>query len=72
MGVKESLGTAMMDKRTLIAILVIAILWRIGISGDGRIDLWESVCSGIAIIVMGWALFAYVFLLAKGQRAGWN
>lgn len=31
MGVKESVSNAIMDKRTLIVILVIAILWRLGI-----------------------------------------
>jgi len=58
------------DKRTLIAILVIAILWRALISMDLRIALWESICSGIALFVMGWALFAYIFLMFKRLR-GW-
>jgi len=66
----ESLGNAIMDKRTLIAILVIAILWRAGISSDGRIALWESECSGIALFIMGWALFACVYLMSRGLK-GW-
>ena len=66
----ESLGNAIMDKRTLIAILVIAILWRAGISSDGRIALWESECSGIALFIMGWALFACIYLMSRGLK-GW-
>jgi len=66
----ESLSNAIMDKRTLIAILVIAILWRAGISSDGRIALWESECSGIALFIMGWALFACIYLMSRGLK-GW-
>lgn len=69
MSVKESLGKAIMDKRTLIAIVVIAILWRIGISFNG-ITFRESMCSGIALFVMGWALFAYIFRMSRGLK-GW-
>ena len=54
----------------MIAIVVIAILWRTGISGDGEIALWESICSGIALFVMGWVLFAYIFLMSRGLK-GW-
>jgi len=66
----ESLGNAIMDKRTLIAILVIAILWRAAISSDGRIALWESECSGIALFIMGWVLFACIYLMSRGLK-GW-
>ena len=70
MSVKESFGKGIMDKRTLIAIVVIAILWRTGISWDGEIAPWESMCSGIALFVMGWVLFAYIFLMSRGLK-GW-
>ena len=70
MSVKESFGKGIMDKRTLIAIIVIAILWRTGISWNGEIALWESICSGIALFVMGWVLFAYIFLMSRGLK-GW-
>ena len=59
-----------MDKRALIAILAIAILWRTGMSLDGKIVLWESMCSGIALFVMGWALFAYIYLMSR-ELKGW-
>ncbi|MDI6886759.1 MAG: hypothetical protein QMD22_10575, partial [archaeon] len=57
---KESLDKAIMDKRTCIAIVVIAILWRVGVSMDGKITLWESLCSGIALFIMGWALLEFL------------
>lgn len=71
MTIKESFGKAIMDKRTLIVIIVIAILWRTGISINGKIALWESVCSGIALFMMGWALFAYIFSMSRGLK-GWS
>jgi hypothetical protein len=73
MSVKESLGKGIMDKRTLIAILVIAILWRLAISFNDplyTITLWESVVSGISLFIMGWALFAYIFLMSR-ELKGW-
>jgi len=68
MGVKESVDTRIMDKRTLIAIVVIAILWRTGISLNGEIAPWESLCSGIALFVMSLALFVYIFLMEQGTE----
>jgi len=69
MSVKESLGKAILDKRTLIALVMIAILWRAGISLDGEIALWESICSGIALFVMGWALVAYIYLMSRELKS---
>jgi len=71
MSVKESGSREIIDKRTLVVIVVIAILWRTGISLNGKIALWESVCSGIALFIMGWALFAYIFSMSRGLK-GWS
>ncbi|MDI6886720.1 MAG: hypothetical protein QMD22_10370 [archaeon] len=68
--VKEILGNAIIDRRTSIAILVIATLWRVGISLNGEIALWESICSGIALFILGWALFAYIYLMSR-ELKGW-
>jgi hypothetical protein len=65
MSVKESLGKAILDKRALIAFVMIAILWRAGISLDGEIAFWESMCSGIALFVIGWTLTAYIYLMSR-------
>ena len=51
-GIKGTFGDVIMDKRTVIAILLIAILWRTGISLNGKIALWQSMCSGIALFLL--------------------
>lgn len=70
MSVKDQFGKAIMDKRTCVAILILLILWRALISINGEITLWESVCSGIVLIVMGWVLFAFVFIMSQ-EMQGW-
>jgi hypothetical protein len=73
MSVKEAFGKGVMDKRTLIAIIVIAVLWRAGISLNDpvpTIALWESMVSGISLFIMGWALFAYIFFMSRALK-GW-
>jgi hypothetical protein len=57
---RESIFTLVTDERILIVIVGIAILWRRIISYNETIVLWESVCSGITLIIMGWLLFAYM------------
>ncbi len=70
MGIKDSVGKVIMDGRTLIAIIFVAILWRTVISLDGKIAPWESMCSGIAIFIFGWVLFAYMYHKSK-KLEGW-
>jgi len=70
MSIKKSFGKGVTDKRTLIVILVIAILWRVGISLDGKIALWESMCSGIALFMMGWVICVYIYLMSREMK-GW-
>jgi hypothetical protein len=70
MGIKESFEEVMMDGRTLLVILIVALLWRTFISLDYEIALWESVCSGIALIIFGWLLFAYLYQMSR-KETGW-
>lgn len=70
MGIKGSFEKVILDGRTLIAILLVAILWRTFISLDGEIALWESMCSGIALIIFGWVLFAYLYSMPR-EVIGW-
>jgi len=70
MGVKELMSTVMTDERTLMVIVGIAFLWRTVISIDYNIALWESMCSGIALFIMGWLFLAYVYFISKEQK-GW-
>ncbi len=70
MGIKESVEKVMRERRALIAILIVAILWRTVISLDGEIAFWESLCSGIALIIVGWVLFAYMYRMFR-ELKGW-
>jgi hypothetical protein len=70
MGIKDSYGRGL-NGRTLIAILIVAILWRIFISLDGSIAFWESLCSGIAIILLSWAIFVQIYYKYI-KTTGWS
>ena len=69
MGVKEFLEKAMTDKRILAVIIVVAILWRTAISLDKQIAPWESICSGVALIILGWYLCVYVYSLSLKETS---
>jgi hypothetical protein len=71
MGVKELVSTVITDERTLMVIVGIAFLWRTVISIDYNIALWESMCSGIALFIMGWLFFAYLYSMSRKQK-GWQ
>ena len=78
MGIKDSFEEVIMDVRTLIAIIIVAILWRVIISLDYFdyndkvvIDLWpDSIISGISLIIFGWVLFAYLYHMSR-EETGW-
>ena len=70
MGVKELMSTVITDERTLMVIVGIAFLWRTVISIDYNIALWESMCSGIALFIMGWLFFGYIYSMPRKQK-GW-
>lgn len=70
MSVTESFEKVIMDGRTLIAILLVAIVWRFVISLNQEIALWESLVSGIALIILGWVLFAYLYHISR-KETGW-
>jgi hypothetical protein len=70
MGIKESFEKVILDGRIAIVILLVAILWRTFISLDGEIALWESMCSGIALIIFGWVLFTYLYSVSREVK-GW-
>ncbi len=43
------------------------ILWRVFISIDRKISLPESVGSGVILIILGWVIFGYLYLLSKRE-----
>ena len=69
MGEDGTLEKVIMDWRTLAVIAVVTILWRTIISIDGEIALWESVCSGVVLIILGWFIFGYLYLLSKRETS---
>jgi hypothetical protein len=70
MGVEESFEKRILNGWAALAILLVAVVWRTLISLDGEIVFWESLCSGVALFIVGWMLFAYVFRLSR-ELAGW-
>jgi len=70
MSVRELLGSVIMDERTLIVIIGLTFLWRIFITFDKQLALWESACSGVAVIIMGWLFLAYICAM-PGRVRGW-
>jgi len=68
MDLKDMVSTVITDERTLIVILGLTFLWRIFISLDYKISLWESICSGSALILMGWLVFAFMYSQSRKQR----
>jgi hypothetical protein len=57
-----------MDERTLLVILGLSFLWRIFISLDYEISIWESLISGIAVILLGWLVFTHIYFQFRKQR----
>ena len=66
---KISVETVIMDWRTLAVVAVVTILWRTVVSLDKEISLLESVCSGVVLIILGWFIFSYLYLLSKRETS---
>lgn len=66
---KEFLFRVITNERTLIAVIAAAILWRVVISIDNNITFWESMCSALTLIIMGWFLFGYISALTVKAKA---
>nr|QNO53775.1 hypothetical protein JMICBFOL_00024 [Methanosarcinales archaeon ANME-1 ERB6] len=69
MGASETFEKVIMDWRTLAVIAVVTILWRTVVSLDKQITLWESVSSGVVLIILGWFIFSYLYLLSKRETS---
>nr|QNO51196.1 hypothetical protein NIPIMIJO_00036 [Methanosarcinales archaeon ANME-1 ERB6] len=67
MGIKESSGKGIIDWRILAVIAVAAILGRLFISLDKKIALWESIGSGVLLIILGWFIFSSLYSLSKRE-----
>jgi len=63
-GMRASLFKVITHERTLIVLIVAAILWRIAINLDNNITFWESMCSALTLITVCWFLFGYICALS--------
>jgi Ca2+/Na+ antiporter len=70
MDLEDLVSTVITDERTLVVLIGLTFLWRIFISLDYKIALWESLGSGVALILLGWLVFAYIYSQSRKQR-GW-
>lgn len=57
---REPVFKVLTDDRILLVIIGVAVLWRIAVSLDRTEALWESICSGISLFIIGWFLFGYM------------
>jgi len=62
---REHIFRVITDERILIVIVGIALFWRSLVSLDKTEALWECICSGISLFIMGWALFAYMCSMSR-------
>jgi len=67
MGIKESSGKGITNWRILALIAVAAILGRALISLDKKVTLWESIGSGMFLIILGWFIFGSLYSLSKRE-----
>jgi len=67
MGIKESSGKGITNWRILALIAVAAILGRALISLDKEVTLWESIGSGMFLIILGWFIFGSLYSLSKRE-----
>ncbi len=66
--IKEAVFFVMTHERTLVVVIVAAILWRVAIRSNQEVNFWESTLSGISLIVWGWSIFGYLCALSVKVR----
>ncbi|RZN34456.1 MAG: hypothetical protein EFT35_09470 [Methanophagales archaeon ANME-1-THS] len=62
---REPICTVLADDWILFLLITIAFLWRAVVSLDGTEVLWESICSGISLIILGWLLLGYLYTMSR-------
>jgi len=68
MDLEDMVSTVITDERTLIVLIGLTFLWRLFISLDYQISFWESLCSGVALILLGLLVFIHIFMQSIKQR----
>ncbi len=62
---REPVFEVVTDDRIVAALIGVAVLWRVAVSLDKTEALWESICSGISLFIMGWVLFGYLCSMSR-------
>lgn len=60
----EPLAKALKDERIVAGLPVLALVWRVLVSLDQTEVLWESICSGLSLFLLGWISFGYLYFMA--------
>jgi len=64
MNKRDFLFRVLTDGRILIVVGGIAFLWRAFVSADAKISTWESACSGVSLLIIGWLVFAHMYSMS--------
>ena len=62
---REPIFKVLTNERILLLIITIAFFWRVLVSLDRTEVLWESICSGISLFILGWLLFGYLYSMSR-------
>lgn len=61
----ERVPRVLTDDRMVGGLPVLALVWRVLVSRDQTEVLWESLCSGLSLFLLGWICFGYVYSLSR-------
>ena len=61
----ELVAKAMRDGRLVVGLPGMALVWRVLVSLDQTEVLWESICSGLSLFLLGWISFGYTYARSR-------
>jgi hypothetical protein len=66
----ELVAKVIEDGRIVVGLPGMALVWRVLVSLDRTEALWESICSGLSLFLLGWICFGYTHALSR-QPTRW-
>jgi hypothetical protein len=60
----ELVANVLRDERLVVGLPGLALVWRVLVSLDRTEVLWESICSGLSLFLLGWLSFGYTNALS--------
>ncbi|MGC9445220.1 MAG: hypothetical protein ACP5E9_09895 [Candidatus Methanospirareceae archaeon] len=66
----ELVANVIEDGRIVVGLPGMALVWRVLVSLDRTESLWESICSGLSLFLLGWICFGYTHALSR-QPTRW-